>query len=931
MRLLNLIATTHPTGNRIDLQWINPSPEHYPDVHILRSHNTHPTLVAGQLPAALTVGTVTTAIILTLDSQFITSLNRRFLSAALRAVFSQQQIVFSPASTVQVQIPGTRWQIVDVNQRYLLIKQADQLNVYLDQPSTFSDREALQGETVYYYTLIPANQNDYQWDWHNQVAAVATAPYQFDGRMYELLPTLYHRYDTVLAPTELAHSLTPTEQQWGQLRRFLAISGNQLDWLYSLATTLLDLVNLEQVDGRLLSLLADWIGWQTNYRQQLGIDHQRNEIRRAPYWYQTIGTLPTGNATLRRLFGWENRFWDNRIKELFHNVALSNRPEQLNFWALTRLTNTWLPLNRPLSLDFAYEGRAVAAAIPLEDDQQEWWLFYHTDKQDGWEIWYKTLSTLSLPLEPFTAQLDQALISIEFQNQLAERGWLLSDTAQIEIQTLENAWWINDPDTGEIYFIQNETVQLTLYHWTPSQPLSHTRRIDQHPTTGYCQERLWVWWESYDPLTQHWRIDYLNRADVEGNWSLRQTFTANPANKLDEPQRRQPWLAVTADKQSFWLFWLEKSSEKSSWQLQYQLVNPVESTVTPKPAGELFPDSGSLTDLFATLSDDGLWVFWAHRRPDSHFEIVYRILTADGWSERQTIVTPIPGYDAREPAVQVQANGEQLELFWSSNQSGSWSIWRGILTVATPTELSQVQMLTTNPYSQHQPLPLTLANGVTWLLYRANDSVIHYISNGEIIDFRTTGSTTLELDNLTKRDLWGEFGDFQTYTYDISQREQRTADNWYTRDTVAIYLTSDLQNPTLYQQDRLWLTSTLQQFLPIQVQVVFNLNPSQAHEEFVYTYDFPEQLPRKIEEFWDNQLDPTNQDNYLGLTDNYVDEAPDWIWLQALPGESLPPLQWRTTVDFDFNPDEPSERIHAARFRTCYLGLIAGGSQCGNN
>ena len=233
------------------------------------------------------------------------------------------------------------------------------------------------------------------------------------------------------------------------------------------------------------------------------------------------------------------------------------------------------------------------------------------------------------------------LCFIEFQNQLAERGWLLSDTAQIEIQTLGNTWWLIDPAAGEIYFIQNETLQLVLYHWTPSQPLNHTRRIDQHPTTGYCQTQLWVWWESYDPLTQHWRIDYLTRADVEGNWSSRQTFTANPANKLDEPQRRQPWLAVTADKQSFWLFWLEKLPEKSSWQLQYQLVNsPIELTVIPEPAVELFPDSGLLADLFAITLSNSLWVFWAHRRSDNHFEIVYRILTAGIWGERQTIVTP---------------------------------------------------------------------------------------------------------------------------------------------------------------------------------------------------------------------------------------------------------------------------------------------------
>jgi len=986
MRLLNLTANPHPQGNRIELQWVNPAPERYADVQILRSDNTYPTLVDGKLPAAGLIGTVTTAAWFTLGLQFTTPLNRRQFSTQLREIFSLNNIVLSPTVTIQVETAGEKWRIVAVNQRYLLVKQGDHLNVYV-QPTTFSDRQQLQGETVYYYTLIPSNPGDYQFDPHNQVAALATAPYQLGGQMYELLPALYHRYDTVLPPAD--------EPQWGQLRRFLDIPGSQLDWIYSLATSLLDLLQLDKVDGRLLPLLADWIGWQTNYRQQRGVDNQRNEIRQAPYLYQTIGTLPTVTTTLNRLLGWENRFWDNRLKELFNNVVLSNRPEQLNFWALTRLANTWSALSKPLSLDFAYEGRAVVAHQP---DSQEWWLFYHTQENERWAIWYKTLSTLTLALGPFFTDLNQGLISIELQNQLAERGWLLSDTAQVEVQSSGNAWWLNDPAAEEIYFIQKENHQLIVYHWAPSQPLSHSRRIDKHPTAGYCQTQLWVWWESYDPLTQRWRIDYLTinsppesgevrgnaiklRADTQvcpyqtnatdvganlrvrphpqplnlmavgvrggnGNESERQTFTANPLDP-NEPQRRQPWLALTPDQQSFWLFWLEQAAGQSAWQLQYQLVNPVElklgvptlergnqkPAVKPNPAVELFPDLGVLTDLFAlTLPDESLWVFWARRETSTRWQIVYRVKPKDEqWGELKPLVTPTPDYDDRELTAQVMDNGATIELFWSSNRSGSWSIWRGMLAVATG-QLSEVQMLTSNPYSQHYPLPITLESGVTWLIYRANDRVLFRNPGGiETVDFRAAGSTTLELANSTKLSLQGQWGDFQTYTYDTGQPGQRTASNWYARDTVAIYLTSALQNPLWYQQDQLWLTSTLQQFLPIQTRVVFALEPI-LNQEFVYTYDFPKQTPqRRLEEFWDNQLYPASQDSYIGLMDNFTDAAPDWIWIQALPGESLPQSNWRTTVDFNFNPNELSERIHAARFRTCYLGLTAGGFQCGNN
>ena len=92
---------------------------------------------------------------------------------------------------------------------------------------------------------------------------------------------------------------------------------------------MLDLYNLDKVDGHLLPLLAEWIGWQTDYR--LEIAAQRNEIRNAPYVYKTIGLIPTVEATVKRLIGWESR-----TKEFVHNVFLSNSPERLNIWACQR-------------------------------------------------------------------------------------------------------------------------------------------------------------------------------------------------------------------------------------------------------------------------------------------------------------------------------------------------------------------------------------------------------------------------------------------------------------------------------------------------------------------------------------------------------------------------------------------------------------------
>jgi hypothetical protein len=61
---------------------------------------------------------------------------------------------------------------------------------------------------------------------------MATAPYNIAGQMADLLPTLYHRYDTVVTNAAI---VAPADRQKGQLRRFLDLPGSQLDLLYSFA------------------------------------------------------------------------------------------------------------------------------------------------------------------------------------------------------------------------------------------------------------------------------------------------------------------------------------------------------------------------------------------------------------------------------------------------------------------------------------------------------------------------------------------------------------------------------------------------------------------------------------------------------------------------------------------------------------------------
>ena len=135
--------------------------------------------------------------------------------------------------------------------------------------------------------------------------------------MYRLLPAIYRRYD-----------------ETGALRDFLELPGGQLDQLYSYASAALGLHDVRRVDGELLPLLADWIGWHTN--RSLPLVEQRGEVRNAPALYQATGLIPVIGATVKRTAKVRSR-----VKEFVHNVALTNNPERLNLWQLTRTGPQW--------------------------------------------------------------------------------------------------------------------------------------------------------------------------------------------------------------------------------------------------------------------------------------------------------------------------------------------------------------------------------------------------------------------------------------------------------------------------------------------------------------------------------------------------------------------------------------------------------------
>lgn len=316
MLLAGIAAVPHPSGNRIDVSWALPPSPAFPRVRVVRREGTHPTTP-------------------------------------------------NPTSDAQgVVVPEIAGQdtVVDTG---------------------------LRGEAVYYYSLFPfavpgpgdtivISDPAAQLDRLNRTSAMATSPLGMADQMYELLPLIYHRYDTAL-PHSPPPGMSAEDLTRGALRRFLDVPGGQLDQVYSFARAVLGSVDVPRVDGNLLPLLAQWIGWNTDY--SLEVEAQRNEIRNAPQIYRTVGIIPVVEATVKRISGKESR-----TKEFVHNVATTNRPERRNLWQRTRTAGTWGPATL-LSVDAAFDGRPSAA----RDGSGVLWLVYHKEENDRRSIWAKTL------------------------------------------------------------------------------------------------------------------------------------------------------------------------------------------------------------------------------------------------------------------------------------------------------------------------------------------------------------------------------------------------------------------------------------------------------------------------------------------------------------------------------------------------------------
>jgi hypothetical protein len=786
MRLKNITACAHPSGNQIRLTWIHPDPDAYPGVRVVRRSATHPTSPEpptereGTVVADIRIDSSEKVVLSASQDAFLFSAPERFkseldvqsLSPILRQKFTDEGVPLADEVVVSVETPGVEWQIKDTLQCYLIKKSEQSLYVFGGLSSIVDQN--LRGEIVYYYTLFPFKDNppDFHFDRHNRTAAQATSNHNMAGQMYALLPRIYHRYDAATKggkqeQTNLSHGL---------LQRFLEIPGSQLDLMHSYARASLDLYNLEKTDGRLLPLLGQWIGWQTDHN--LEIEKQRNDIRNAPAIYETLGIIPTAEAFIKRIAGWESR-----TKEYIHNIFLTNRPERLNLWMCERNGNgPWKDDEEVFSLDFAYEGRPSA----VKDGEGVLWLFYHTYKTNRWDLWFKYKLngqewSASQPFE--RRRVDDRSPTAAIQNGIL---WVFWEAYNLDHQM----WQIN-------YRTKNKG------EWSKVQILPDASKERRSPwSVTDDQGGLWLFWLENDQ--SRWELKY-NRH--EGNqWNL--DFPADfPANVDKYPGTgSEPFILYhpTAANQKIWVFWNQKIFNKELNKTHWAIAYRVKKSIDPGQA-----DWGPVATLPGSDADD----------KDYHDRGLAAIVDNDG----------------------------NIEAFWSSNRAGGWAIWQSKLNLATGkwTEAAQV---VNSPFTCRDPMVIS-DNDRVRLIYRSSRSIAYttkVYGATKTLDHRYAGSTTVDTRNRDKVDLIDTFKDFLAYTLHTGARADHQQRNLYFYNVVGFFIrpeTGDTVSEVLHKKQN--LLNSLSLFVPVNVHGNVIVEPEKQRVVSKEKFDFSEAIEDK--------------------------------------------------------------------------------------
>lgn len=461
----------------------------------------------------------------------------------------------------------------------------------------------LHGETVYYYTLFPfkGEPPEYEEDPRNRVSAMATAPYDLAGRMYDLLPAIYRRYDAARTPSPDS-GVTVADMDKGELRRFLDLPGAEFDRLYSMARAALNFHDPDRVEGQLLPLLAEWIGWETDHN--LDVDAQRNEIRFAPHIYHAVGLAPTVEATVKRIIGWESR-----TKEFVHNVACTNQPARLNLWSMLRDAGGAWEKAELASTNWVFEGRP---AVVREADGSLLFL-YHTRRRHGWDIWAKRfVGGEQPPWQPSAPVVDQPGIDKHPAAALQDdRLWLFWENLDPAEPQNRQHWRI-------AYRMRDHGA------WSPVEIFGDDATERRLPAAAVDSAGgLWLFW--LERSGSGWQVKF-NRHDGT-RWQLDTPMTL-PTDQGQDPRVEEDLLLFihpTSATRPLWLFWARREPGGSPGQTRWRVVGRAKQGLDPSAADwspvAALPKSapGNYDDREpAALAGPGntIELFWSSNRKD---------------------------------------------------------------------------------------------------------------------------------------------------------------------------------------------------------------------------------------------------------------------------------------------------------------------------
>lgn len=505
------------------------------------------------------------------------------------------------------------------------------------------DTIGLAPRVFYYYQLfspgIPAEANLF----HYRGVAAPGEGYGLARTMYEQLPAIYRRHDTITGtPIPGADAVPEAFPNRGQLRRFLDLFGASLDLMRSSAEGLLSVQDTDTTHYRYLTHLAQWIGWEV-YRK-VSVPSQRLEIKYAPALYKLVGTLPGIKIWVERLTGWKCE-----LKEFIHNVFLTNAPEEKELWEIWEMSHNgtdWEAIqivfrNDEYGSNTGFAGRPACVV----DQNNVIWLFWHSNRFGTRELFFSRSDEIpsafhpaleGIPVPPGAQQVIDENPAVTLS---AGRIWLFWDsdrngTWDIFARVFENG-------------IGGELVQLT-----------DGKDLNRYPAAVTAGDgTIWIFWQS----------DRRGKSEI---WCCQfdGTATTTPDRLSSAVFRDQFPCAVLDGNGDTWLFYSSDRFDRSNIFARV-LHNGVWGNVQQITGGRYWDVSPS-----AVWHNGTICLFWHSNRSGS-WQVWSTVFDGVTWSEPEKTTSGVK--PAKEPCVLVNPGGN-LQCFFRSRQGVFRTVSRSV-------------------------------------------------------------------------------------------------------------------------------------------------------------------------------------------------------------------------------------------------------------